>query len=237
VVQGITSDAKTALRAILEAIEARSPEIDVPRRLAQLEAVKREHNFFSSDAFASDASPIEPERVVDAVQKVVGPDDLIVLDGGNNRMFFAKLFRSKGTGQIVAPGGAAGMGWGVAAALAAPFVRPGKRVVSVCGDGGMMMMLYALEMAKQYELPITYVVLNNACLGNVMDFQRPERKSASQYSEANFAAIAEAMGCQGIKIEKPADLEPALKAALESRRPTVVDVSTSPKPHFVLMTK
>jgi acetolactate synthase-1/2/3 large subunit len=237
VVQGITSDAKTALRAILEAIEARSPRIDVAKRVAQLQTVKREHGFFHSDAFTSDASPIEPERIVDAVQKVVRPDDLIVLDAGNNRMFFAKLFRSLKAGQIVAPGGAAGMGWGVPASLAAPLVHRGRRVISVCGDGSMMMVLYALQMAKQLELSITYVVVNNACLGNVMDFQRPERKSASQYPEANFAAIAESMGCQGIKVEKPANLESALKEAVESEQPTVVDVSTSPKPHFVLMTK
>jgi acetolactate synthase-1/2/3 large subunit len=237
VVQGITSDAKTALRAILEAIEARSPRIDVAKRVARLQTVKREHGFFHSDAFTSDASPIEPERIVDAVQKVVRPDDLIVLDAGNNRMFFAKLFRSLKAGQIVAPGGAAGMGWGVPASLAAPLVHRGRRVISVCGDGSMMMVLYALQMAKQLELSITYVVVNNACLGNVMDFQRPERKSASQYPEANFAAIAESMGCRGIKVEKPANLESALKEAVESEQPTVVDVSTSPKPHFVLMTK
>jgi acetolactate synthase-1/2/3 large subunit len=237
VVQGITSDAKTALRTILEAIEARSPRIDVAKRVEQLQAVKREHGFFQSDAFTSDASPVEPERIIDAVQRVVRPDDLVVLDAGNNRMFFAKLFRSLKAGQIVAPGGAAGMGWGVPASLAAALVHPDRRIVSVCGDGSMMMVLYALEMANQLELPITYVVVNNACLGNVMDFQRPERKSASQYPEADFAAIAESMGCRGMKVEKPANLESALKEAIESERPAVVDVSTNPKPHFVLMTK
>jgi acetolactate synthase-1/2/3 large subunit len=176
-----------------------------------------------------------PERIVAALNSVLRPEDLVVLDCGNSRMFVAKLFQSKAAGQVVAPGGAAGVGWGIPAALAARLIRPDRRVVCVCGDGGMLMMLHALETARQYRLPVTYVVMNNAGLCNVSDFQAPGRRIATEYDELDFASIARTMGCSGVKVRKPSDLEPALQAALESDLPTVVDVSTSQQPHFVLM--
>jgi len=115
------------------------------------------------------------------------------------------------------------------------MLRPDKRVVGVCGDGGMMMMLYVLEMAKQYEVPVNYVVVNNACLANVLDYQAPGRAIATEYPEADFAGIARSIGCVGIKVEHPSELEPALEDATKSERPAVVDVSTSKEQHFVLM--
>ena len=158
-----------------------------------------------------------------------------MLDAGNSRMWCSKHFRSKKAGQVIAPGGVAGLGWGVSATLAAQIVYPDRRVVSVAGDGGMMMMLYALETAKHYELPLTYVVMNNSCLGNVRDFQAPDRRIATEYPEPNFAGIAQAMGCKGLKIENPDDLKPALKAAIDSDRPALIDVAMSKEAHFKLM--
>jgi acetolactate synthase-1/2/3 large subunit len=232
---GVTSDAKSALKAILDITRTRSPKIDVEGRIRKLTAFKAERGFFSSDASLSDASPVMPERIVQGLNRRVGPDDLVVLDCGNNRMFMANLFQSKKAGQVVAPGGAAGVGWGVPAALAAQLIRPDRRVVGVCGDGGMMMMLYTLEMARHYEVPINYVVVNNACLANVLDYQAPGRAIATEYPEADFAGIARSIGCVGIKVEDPADLESSLEDAMKSESPAVVDVSTAKQQHFVLM--
>jgi len=235
VTMGITSDAKAALKAILDAVRTRPSKSGVQGRVQALEAFKAERGFFSSEASDSEESPVMPERIVRGLNETVGPDDLLVLDCGNNRMFMANLYRSKSPGQVIGPGGAAGVGWGVPAALAAQLICPDKRVVGVCGDGGMMMMLYTLEMAKQYEVPINYVVLNNACLGNVLDYQAPGRAIATEYPEPDFAAIARSIGCVGIKVEQPGDLEPALEDATKSERPAVVDVSTNKRQHFALM--
>ncbi|RJP73549.1 MAG: thiamine pyrophosphate-binding protein [Candidatus Abyssobacteria bacterium SURF_17] len=235
VTMGVTSDARLALRAIIESIKRMSPRMDVKKRIEELKKLKAENDFFTSDGYGSDEIPISPERIVNDLNETVGPDDLLVLDGGNNRMWCAKHFRSKRAGQVIAPGGAAGVGWSVPASLAAQLVLRDKRVVCVCGDGGMGMMLYALVMAKDNELPLTYVVMNNSCLGNVMDFQAPDRRIATTYPETDFAAIAREAGCKGLRIEKPAELKPALKAAISSDRPAVVDVVTSQEAHFKLM--
>ena len=235
VTMGVTSDAKFALAAVLDVVRTRPLKSDSKARVKALKEFKAARGFFSSEAYDSDASPVMPERIIRGLNRTVGPDDLVVLDCGNNRMFMANLFQSKKAGQVVAPGGAAGVGWGVPAALGAQLIRPDRRVVGVCGDGGMMMMLYTLEMAKQYEVPINYVVVNNACLGNVLDYQAPGRAIATEYPETDFAGIARSMGCVGIKVEHPSDLEPALEDATKSEGPAVVDVSTSRRQHFVLM--
>jgi acetolactate synthase-1/2/3 large subunit len=235
VTMGITSDAKLALAAVLDVIRTRSPKIDVKARVQALNELKAARNFFSSEASDSEASPVMPERIIRELNKMVGSDDLVVLDCGNNRMFMANLFQSKKAGQVVAPGGVAGVGWGVPAALGAQLICPDRRVVGVCGDGGMMMMLYTLEMARQYEVPINYVVINNACLANVLDYQAPGRAIATEYPETDFAGIARSIGCVGIKVEHPSELEPALEDATRSESPAVVDVSASRQQHFVLM--
>jgi acetolactate synthase-1/2/3 large subunit len=116
--------------------------------------------------------------------------------------------------------------------LAAQLVLPGKGVIGVCGDGGMMMHLYVMEMAKEYKLPVTYVVMNNACLGNVMDFQAPGRRIATRYASPNFAKIAQGFDIKGIRVEGPAELRPALSKALELNEPVVVDIATADYPHF-----
>lgn len=235
VAQGIQADAKGALQSILAAVRARDATLNRRWRLEALRALKAKTGFFAGDAYRSESEPILPERIVGALNRVIQAEDLVVLDCGNSRMFMAKLFQSKSPGQVVAPGGGAGVGWGIPAALSAQMLRPDRRVVAVCGDGGMLMMLHALETARQYRLPVTYVVMNNAGLCNVSDFQAPGRRIATEYEETDFASIAVSMGCAGVKVRKPAELEPALEAALAEERPSVVDVSTAKQPHFVLM--
>lgn len=232
---GVTSDAKLALTLIIEALHSRSITIDVKQRIADLKKIKSQMQFFREDALFSDETPIRPERVVRDVNEMIDADDLIVLDGGNNRMWFAHHFQSKRCGQIIAPGGAAGVGYAPPASIAAKILNPGRRVVGISGDGGMMMHLYSLEMAKQYELAITYVIMNNACLGNVMDYQAPERRIMTQYPQPDFAEIAHGIGCKGIKVEKPDEIKPALKEAFKNNAATVVDITVQDCPHFILM--
>ncbi|MEA3223821.1 MAG: thiamine pyrophosphate-binding protein [Thermodesulfobacteriota bacterium] len=232
---GITSDAKLGLRRIIESIKRRSVDIDVNKRVETVKRLKDETGFFSCGAFSSDETPIAPERTIKEVNEAVGEDGIICLDAGNNRQWVAKHFQTKKAGQLFAPGGVGGVGWGVAAALGAQIVQPDKNVVGICGDGGMMMMLHCLETARHYNVPITYVVLNNSILGNVRDFQAPEKKISTDYPAPDLTAYARAAGCEGVKIDNPDRLKPALKKAMKSNKPTLVEVITNQEPHFKLM--
>jgi acetolactate synthase I/II/III large subunit len=232
---GITSDARTALEMIIDRIKKSGTGIGAGTRIAEIKKFKEARNFFKSDMFTSDAAPILPGRIVREVNDLIGVDDILVLDTGNNRIFFANLFQSKRGGQVFAGGGVAGMGWGVAAALAAQILNPDRKVICPTGDGCLMMMLNCLETASQYELPVTYVVLNNSVLGNVNDFMAPGHKGATEYREADLAGAARSMGCVGIKVKEAGDLGRALTEATASGRPALVDVTTAHIPHFGLM--
>jgi len=233
---GVVSDAQIALREIIDCVNSRPVSIDVQKRIDDLKQSKADAAFFSDPAFISDEVPIAPERVVRELNDLVGADDQVVLDAGNNRMWMAHHFKTKKAGQIVAAGGAAGVGYGPAATLGAQMVLPGRRVVGVIGDGGMMMHLYTMEMAREYGLPVTLVVLNNACLGNVMDSQAPDRRIATSYDSPNFARIAEGIGIEGIRVEDPAEIRDALTRGLESDQPVLVDVAIADYPHFKMRT-
>ncbi len=232
---GITSDAKLALQAIIQGIRARGVKFNVEERIEALRSAKLEADCFDEEILNSNATPIAPERVVNEVNAILDEDDLLVLDGGNNRMWFTHHFQSKKAGQVLAGGGVAAIGYGPPAALAAQIIHPDRRVICACGDGGMMMHLYALEMARDLELPVTFVVLNNSCLGNVRDFLAADRRMATEYSQPDFAKIAQGFSLNSVRVEKPEELGSALAKAHESGEAWLIDVIVDDLPHFKLM--
>ncbi|TFG04995.1 MAG: thiamine pyrophosphate-binding protein [Promethearchaeota archaeon] len=226
---GITSDARLALNEIIRAVKKKNPAIDFQGRMAELEALKENpaNEFFTNKYYNSDNVPIEPERIVKEINELIREDDIIVLDGGNNRMWFTRLFQSKRAGQLIGPGGAAGMAWCASAAICAQLLNPNRKVIGIIGDGGLLMALYALEMVKQYNLSLIYVVFNNSSFGNVRDYMTRKGRALTEYEETNFAAIANTMGIEGLRIESPQEFRPALEKALASNKPTLLDVVVS----------
>jgi acetolactate synthase I/II/III large subunit len=232
---GAASDAKAGLAKIIEVIRKRNFVKETSGFIDALKKRKSETGFFTCPEFSSDESPIAPERIVHEVNNALDGDAILCLDAGNNRQWTARHFMSKAPGQVFAPGGAGGVGWGPPAALAAQLVRKDAKVVCICGDGGMLMMLHCLETARQYELPVNYVVLNNAAFGNILDFQAPDRRYCTQYPAPDIESYARAAGCDAFKITNPGDLAEALKTATNSNKPSVVEVITRIDPHFKLM--
>ena len=107
---GITSDAKLALRSIINAIKTMSPNIEVYKTIDEIKAMKAnpENEFFISKFYFSENKPIEPERVVKEINEAIRENDLVILDAGNNRYWNTKLLKTKKARQVFAPGGAAG---------------------------------------------------------------------------------------------------------------------------------
>jgi pyruvate dehydrogenase (quinone) len=115
-------------------------------------------------------------------------------------------------------------------AIGAQFTFPGRQVIALCGDGGLSMLMGDILTIRQYKLPVKLVVYNNGSLG----FVGMEMKAAGYQPYAvdldnpDFAAMAEAIGIKGIKVEAPDDVEPAIIAALAHEGPVLMDVKVHP---------
>jgi thiamine pyrophosphate-dependent acetolactate synthase large subunit-like protein len=124
------------------------------------------------------------------------------------------------------------MGIGVGSAIAAAAVSPGRRVVAVQGDSAFGFSAMEVEVACRYGLPITFVVINNNGIGSgvaELDYP-PEKIPTWVYTPgARYELIAEAFGGRGFRVEKLAELAPALEQALGQTKPTVVNVLIDPE--------
>lgn len=123
------------------------------------------------------------------------------------------------------------MGMGVVGAIAAKLTRPEKNVVCVTGDGAFQMYMKELPTAAQYKAGCTWVVLNNSALGWVKYNQTQSAgwDTSTFKVQPDFVKWAEVCQCYGKKVEKPSEIEPALKEALEFNRkgtPAVIDITT-----------
>jgi acetolactate synthase-1/2/3 large subunit len=224
---GLTGELKTTLKMILEASKKRQAGKDarIQERTAALKKIKSEERFFETPELHSNATPVLPERIVNAIQEAVTPDTILTLDAGNNRLWMTHYFKSLNAGTVFCPGGLAGMAWGPPAAITAKLLNPDKPVVSVSGDGGFAMASHVLSTAVQYKLPITFVVMNNSILGMIYDGQE-EKPVATKFIDTDFSIIAQGFGARGVRIRKPEEMTPAIKEALKADLPTVIDVIT-----------
>jgi pyruvate dehydrogenase (quinone) len=115
-------------------------------------------------------------------------------------------------------------------AIGAQVAYPGRQVISLSGDGGLAMLMGELLTLGQHELPVKIVLFNNHTLGMV----QLEMEVAGlphhgcELKNPNFAALAEAVGLEGVRVEDPAQVRPALERVLASKGPALLDVVTDP---------
>ncbi len=185
---------------------------------------KRDQGFYEEAGLDTDSAPALPQRVVRLLQENMPADTIYSLDAGNNRTWMAHLYQAQQAHTFFCPGGTAGMGWGLPAAVGLQIAYPDRPVVCVTGDGGYMMTVNALSTAMQYRLPIICVVFNDGALGMVRHHQAPGRYIASEFAETDNAAVARGFGCFGVQVADSRDLPAALREARASGLPAVVDV-------------
>jgi acetolactate synthase-1/2/3 large subunit len=134
--------------------------------------------------------------------------------------------------------GFASIGYGLPGAMGAALAADGRKVVSITGDGGFNMMLGELETARRLGSDITLLVVNNAASGYVKALQHlmygAGSYHASDLAETNYAKVAEALGCAGIRVEDPAALGSAISTGLGTPGPVVVDVVVTRDPAKML---
>jgi acetolactate synthase-1/2/3 large subunit len=226
----LIGDARIVLSQIAEAVRALgSPSGEMlAARKARIADGRRKHGFFDAPEFDSDELPMLPQRIIAEIRKAISDDAFLACDAGENRLFMIHFFQTKGAGTFISPAAIGGMGYAIPAALSAKLIYPKRQVLAICGDGGFAMAMNGLMTAREEGIPIVAVVFNNSMLGWVKHGQR-DRLIASEFSDMNFAEIARAMGCRGIRVEEPVQLRRELAEALLRNEPSVLDVVTSRK--------
>ena len=197
---------------------------------ASMSARKDAMAFYNDPEMHRDSSPVTPQRLVSLLNANSAPSTVFALDAGNNRTWMAHLYQAREAATFFCPGGTAGMGWALPAAVGLKLVYPDRPVTAVTGDGGYMMTVNALSTAMQYDLPITCVVFNDNALGMVLDHQPRGQEIASEFYPTDNAAIARGFGAFGVHVEDSRDLPDALREAQASGLPAVVDVAIDRDP-------
>jgi acetolactate synthase-1/2/3 large subunit len=183
---------------------------------------------------ASDSVPLHPARVLAELRAALPSDGILLSDVGAHHNWIVQEWESGGPGTLLQSWGFAAMGFGVAGALGARLAAPSRAVAAVVGDGGFLMLPSVVATAVQYDLPAVWIVWNNGGFISIRDQQRgyfgPEIATSFTYAASgepyrcDFAALARSMGADGMRAQTPGDLGAALKTALYSGRPTVIDV-------------
>ena len=170
---------------------------------------------------------LKPNFVISETCKAVGEDAIFVTDVGQHQMWAAQFINHTKARNFLTSGGLGTMGYGYGAAIGAKVANPNKPVVHFTSDGSLHMNMNELCTAVSYKLPIITVILNNAVLGMVRQWQGTfyDRRFSSSEPErlTNYVKVAEAFGGKGYHCETPVELEAALKEAVQSDCPVWIE--------------
>ncbi|HEX7248906.1 MAG TPA: acetolactate synthase 3 catalytic subunit [Burkholderiales bacterium] len=160
---------------------------------------------------------IKPQFVLEKLYEVTKGEAFVTSDVGQHQMWAAQFYKFAKPRRWINSGGLGTMGFGLPAAMGVRMANPGATVACVTGESSIQMCLQELSTCKQYRLPIKIVNLNNRYMGMVRQWQQffHGNRYSESYMDAlpDFVKLAEGYGHRGVLIDKPADVEPALREA------------------------
>jgi len=212
----IVGNVREVLRDLVKQVEAAKERPDAGALKAWWNQIDE---WRSRDCLKFDrkSSLIKPQFVIEKLYEVTKGDAFVTSDVGQHQMWAAQFYKFDKPRRWVNSGGLGTMGFGLPAAVGVQLAHPEAQVACVTGEASIQMCIQELSTCKQYRLPIKVVNLNNRYMGMVRQWQEffHGNRYAESYMDAlpDFVKLAEAYGHVGLKIEKPADVEPALKEA------------------------
>ena len=223
-----------SVRAVLgEMLHQMGEEAADPAHTADWWAQIAKWRAVDSLKYETDGERIKPQQVIETLYKLTGGRAIIASDVGQHQMWAAQYFPFHEPRRWINSGGLGTMGFGYPAAIGAKIARPEEDVYCITGDGSIQMMIQEMTTALQYQVPVKILCLNNGYLGMVRQWQEffyDRRYSMSTMDvQPDFIKLAAAYGHSGVRIERPADLEPALRDIIAQKDKTVfADIITDP---------
>jgi acetolactate synthase-1/2/3 large subunit len=217
------------MNELLEAPDARHDATKLKAWWAQIEEW-RSKNCLNYDR---NSDVIKPQFVVEKLWEVTKGDAIITSDVGQHQMWAAQYYKFDKPRRWLNSGGLGTMGVGLPYAMGAQLAYPDAQVACITGEASIQMCIQELSTCKQFHLPVKIVNLNNRYMGMVRQWQEIdyEGRYSHSYMDAlpNFVKLAEAYGHVGMLIERPQDVEPALREARKLKDRTVfMDFRTDP---------
>ena len=229
----VSGDAKLALGA-LDAMLAASLRATPERVLnAGFVAARKTEKFDTFRALAtSDETPIRPERIVAELQAILPDDAIVIADPGTPCPYLSAYYEFALTGRHFLSNRAQGaLGYALPASIGAHYARPEAKIVAMMGDGAFGFCVGELETAVRLGIPATFVVVSNATFGWIKAGQKSgydARYFSVDFSVTDHAKVAEAYGVRSWRVCDPAELGPALAAAIAHDGPALVDIIAQP---------
>jgi pyruvate dehydrogenase (quinone) len=219
---GVVGDVKSTLAGLLPMLDVKTDDGHLSRASRHYQKARRD-----LDALAEGrpGRTIHPQQIAKALSDQAAADAVFTCDVGLPTVWACRYLAMNGQRRLIGSFWHGSMANAMTQAIGAQAAFPGRQVVSLSGDGGFTMLMGDLLSLKQLHLPVKVIIFNNGSLG----FIELEQKSSgfldmgTELDNPNFAAMAEATGIRGIRLENPADVEGGLAAAFAHDGPVVVD--------------
>lgn len=217
----VVGDAKLAIQML---IDEQGEAGDTQEWCQKLIGMKQEYPLW----YKEDGETIKPQNLIELIHEVTNGEAIVTTDVGQHQMWSAQFYRFNKPNRWVTSGGLGTMGFGFPAAIGAQFAEPESPVVAVIGDAGFQMTAQELSILQELNLPVKIVIVNNASLGMVRQWQQlfhGERYSNSLFPiQPNFVKLAEAYDIKGLRVDHLSDLKGALEEMLAHPGPVLLDV-------------
>jgi acetolactate synthase-1/2/3 large subunit len=230
----IVGDARVVLGQLLATLDKQRGEAAPPARTEWFETIDDWQHRFPLAYDQDPEGPIKVQYFIDQLHEATGGDAVVVAGVGQHQMWVSQFWQFTEPRSWINSGGLGTMGFAVPAAIGAKMARPNDLVFALDGDGCFQMTCQELITAATEHIPIKIAVFNNHGHGMVRQWQRlfyGGRFSATDLGTVapDYPALAEAMGCAGLRAEKPSEVGPVIDKALAiNDRPVVIEVVVDP---------
>jgi acetolactate synthase I/II/III large subunit len=238
---GLWADARLGLRDLSDAVAGGPPVAPSLRRVDYIREVTDRKTHWRAEHAArmrSSAVPVHQARLLNDLTETLPSDAIVVADGGFAAHWSAIYYEARAAGRhYIANRGHASIGYGLPGALGAKCAAPDRPVIGITGDGGLTMSIGEIETAVREHLPVIIVVVDNEAQGYVKALQHSlyaGRYQSADFAPIDYARVANEMGAFGQRVTSPDEFTPALRAALESDRVSVIDVMVTRDPAQML---
>lgn len=225
---GLCGKIEDTLSVLLPLIEDKQDDSFLKKQLKKYDKVKEDLDVYVKDPGKENL--IHPEYVASVINNLAAKDAIFTVDTGMCCVWGARYIHATGERKMLGSFSHGTMANAMPMSMGASLSHPDRQIIAFCGDGGISMLLGDLATIYQYKLPIKLFVFNNRSLGMVKLEMEVDGIPDNETDMVNpdFAMIAMAMGFKGINVNKPEEVEGAVKEAFSTEGPVLVNVMTDP---------